>query len=97
MILVEDCKRLAKQCKMGDLIEELEIKCKQVYEFGKSSPLHMLTVETWLHFQKDTGANILPKILAYELTTLHCECENCVDVDVAIKVKISFGAVCDKK
>lgn len=32
---VEDCKRLAKQCKMGDLIDELESKCKQVYEFGK--------------------------------------------------------------
>lgn len=27
--------RLAKQCKMTALIEELENKCKQVYEFGK--------------------------------------------------------------
>lgn len=33
--LVEDCTRLAKQCKMADLMEELENKCKQVYEFGK--------------------------------------------------------------
>ncbi|KAL4646333.1 ankyrin repeat and BTB/POZ domain-containing protein 1 isoform X1 [Arapaima gigas] len=35
---VEDCKRLAKQCKIGDLIEELESKCKQVYEFVSSKP-----------------------------------------------------------
>ncbi len=34
--LVEDSRRLAKQCKMTDLIEELENKCKQVYEFGKT-------------------------------------------------------------
>lgn len=32
---VEDCKRLAKQCKISELIEELEVKCKQVYEFGE--------------------------------------------------------------
>lgn len=32
--LVEDCRRLAKQCKMADVIEELENKCKHVYEFG---------------------------------------------------------------
>uniref|UniRef100_A0A3B3RTS8 Ankyrin repeat and BTB/POZ domain-containing protein 1 n=1 Tax=Paramormyrops kingsleyae TaxID=1676925 RepID=A0A3B3RTS8_9TELE len=35
---VEDCKRLAKQCKINDLIEELESKCKQVYEFVSSKP-----------------------------------------------------------
>lgn len=34
--LVEDSRRLAKQCKMKDLIEELENKCKQVYEFGET-------------------------------------------------------------
>lgn len=34
--LVEDCRRLAKQCKMADVIEELENKCKHVYEFGKT-------------------------------------------------------------
>lgn len=34
--LVEDSMRLAKQCKMTELIEELENKCKQVYEFGKT-------------------------------------------------------------
>lgn len=34
--LVEDCRRLAKQCKMADLIEELQNKCKQVYDFGKA-------------------------------------------------------------
>lgn len=33
--LVDDCRRLAKQCKMADLIEELQLKCKRVYEFGK--------------------------------------------------------------
>lgn len=33
--LVEDCRRLAKQCKMSALIEELQNKCKQVYEFGE--------------------------------------------------------------
>lgn len=33
--LVEDCRRLAKQCKMNALIEELQKKCKQVYEFGE--------------------------------------------------------------
>lgn len=36
--LVEDCRRLAKQCKMADLIDELENKCKHVYEFGKTAP-----------------------------------------------------------
>lgn len=34
--LVEDSRRLAKQCKMAELIEELENKCKQVFEFGES-------------------------------------------------------------
>lgn len=34
--LVEDSRRLAKQCKMKDLIEELENKCKQVYQFGEA-------------------------------------------------------------
>lgn len=33
--LVEDCRRLAKQCKMELLIDQLENKCKQLYEFGK--------------------------------------------------------------
>lgn len=33
---VEDCKRLAKQCKISELIEELEVKCKQVQEFGET-------------------------------------------------------------
>uniref|UniRef100_A0AAY4BCE9 BTB domain-containing protein n=1 Tax=Denticeps clupeoides TaxID=299321 RepID=A0AAY4BCE9_9TELE len=35
---VDDCKRLAKQCKIGTLIEELEVKCKQVYDFVSSKP-----------------------------------------------------------
>uniref|UniRef100_A0A3Q3XES8 Ankyrin repeat and BTB/POZ domain-containing protein 1 n=1 Tax=Mola mola TaxID=94237 RepID=A0A3Q3XES8_MOLML len=35
---VEDCRRLAKQCKMADLIEELQNKCKQVYEFVSNKP-----------------------------------------------------------
>lgn len=34
--LVEDSRRLAKQCKMKDLIEELENKCKKVYQFGET-------------------------------------------------------------
>jgi len=32
---VNDCKRLAKQCRLQDLIDDLETKCKKVYEFGK--------------------------------------------------------------
>ncbi|XP_057686187.1 ankyrin repeat and BTB/POZ domain-containing protein 1 isoform X2 [Corythoichthys intestinalis] len=36
--LVDDCRRLAKQCKMTALIEELQIKCKQVYDFVSNKP-----------------------------------------------------------
>nr|XP_057906715.1 ankyrin repeat and BTB/POZ domain-containing protein 1 isoform X1 [Doryrhamphus excisus] len=36
--LVDDCRRLAKQCKMTYLMEELEIKCKQVYNFVSNKP-----------------------------------------------------------
>uniref|UniRef100_A0A3Q4HUJ7 Ankyrin repeat and BTB/POZ domain-containing protein 1 n=1 Tax=Neolamprologus brichardi TaxID=32507 RepID=A0A3Q4HUJ7_NEOBR len=46
--LVEDSRRLAKQCKMADLIEELENKCKQVYEFVSNKPgicVKVLTLE----------------------------------------------------
>ncbi|KAM4610008.1 ankyrin repeat and BTB/POZ domain-containing protein 1 [Polymixia lowei] len=45
---VDDCRRLAKQCKMGDLIDELENKCKQVYEFVSHKPgicVKVLTLE----------------------------------------------------
>ncbi|KAM6977066.1 ankyrin repeat and BTB/POZ domain-containing protein 1 [Aplochiton taeniatus] len=45
---VEDCKRLAKQCKMGDLIDGLENRCKQVYEFVSNKPgtcVKVLTLE----------------------------------------------------
>lgn len=42
--LVEDCTRLAKQCKMADLIEELQNKCKQVYEFGKTALLSYIYI-----------------------------------------------------
>lgn len=38
--LVEDCRRLAKQCKMNALIDELQNKCKQVYEFGEKPRLN---------------------------------------------------------
>ncbi|XP_062977437.1 ankyrin repeat and BTB/POZ domain-containing protein 1 isoform X2 [Elgaria multicarinata webbii] len=31
---VSDCKRLAKQCRLQNLIDDLETKCKKVYEFG---------------------------------------------------------------
>ncbi|XP_029911120.1 ankyrin repeat and BTB/POZ domain-containing protein 1 [Myripristis murdjan] len=46
--LVDDCRRLAKQCKMGDLIDELENKCKQLYEFVSNKPgicVKVLTLE----------------------------------------------------
>ncbi|KAM8863593.1 ankyrin repeat and BTB/POZ domain-containing protein 1 isoform 2-T2 [Spinachia spinachia] len=36
--LVEDCRRLAKQCKMELLIDELENKCKRLYEFVSHKP-----------------------------------------------------------
>lgn len=36
--LVEDCRRLAKQCKMEGLIEQLDNKCKQLYEFVSNKP-----------------------------------------------------------
>uniref|UniRef100_A0A8C5PMQ8 Ankyrin repeat and BTB/POZ domain-containing protein 1 n=1 Tax=Leptobrachium leishanense TaxID=445787 RepID=A0A8C5PMQ8_9ANUR len=45
---VEDCKRLARQCRLQDLIDELEEKCKKVYEFVSSKPgtcVKVLTVE----------------------------------------------------
>lgn len=35
---LEDCTRLAKQCRMAVLIEELENKCKQVYHFVSNKP-----------------------------------------------------------
>lgn len=40
--LVEDSRRLAKQCKMADLMEALENKCKQVYEYGKTALLVLI-------------------------------------------------------
>ncbi|KAK9406149.1 ankyrin repeat and BTB/POZ domain-containing protein 1 [Crotalus adamanteus] len=45
---VNDCKRLAKQCQLQDLIEDLETKCKKVYEFVSSKPgtcVKVLTIE----------------------------------------------------
>ncbi|XP_024915273.1 ankyrin repeat and BTB/POZ domain-containing protein 1 isoform X3 [Cynoglossus semilaevis] len=39
--LLEDCRRLAKQCKMADFMEELETKCKQLYDFE-------LILQPWL-------------------------------------------------
>lgn len=49
--LVEDCRRLAKQCKMKDLIEELQHKCKQVYEFGKRLLLSSIYMHPGFKFQ----------------------------------------------
>ncbi|XP_069499472.1 ankyrin repeat and BTB/POZ domain-containing protein 1 isoform X2 [Ambystoma mexicanum] len=43
---VEDCKRLAKQCRLQDLIDALEDKCKKVYEFVSSKPGTCVTVLT---------------------------------------------------
>uniref|UniRef100_A0A6J0U338 Ankyrin repeat and BTB/POZ domain-containing protein 1 isoform X1 n=1 Tax=Pogona vitticeps TaxID=103695 RepID=A0A6J0U338_9SAUR len=45
---VNDCKRLAKQCRLQDLIEDLEMKCKKVYEFVSSKPgtcVKVLTID----------------------------------------------------
>ncbi|XP_069722425.1 ankyrin repeat and BTB/POZ domain-containing protein 1 isoform X3 [Phaenicophaeus curvirostris] len=45
---VNDCKRLAKQCRLQDLIDDLETKCKKVYEFVSSKPgtcVKVLTIE----------------------------------------------------
>ncbi|XP_068191257.1 ankyrin repeat and BTB/POZ domain-containing protein 1 isoform X1 [Antennarius striatus] len=36
--LLEDSRRLAKQCKMSDLLEKLQSKCKQVYDYVSSKP-----------------------------------------------------------
>ncbi|XP_056585986.1 ankyrin repeat and BTB/POZ domain-containing protein 1 [Triplophysa dalaica] len=58
---VEDCKRLAKQCKIGELIEELEVKCKQVYEFVSSKPgtcVKVLTLDPH-EFQLQDGMALL--------------------------------------
>ncbi|XP_056445652.1 ankyrin repeat and BTB/POZ domain-containing protein 1 [Gadus chalcogrammus] len=35
---IEDCRLLAKQCKMDDLTEDLQHKCKQVYEYVSNKP-----------------------------------------------------------
>lgn len=31
---ISDCERLAKQCQLLDLLNDLEAKCKEVSEFG---------------------------------------------------------------
>ena len=46
---IEDCILLAKQCKMEDLIDELQHKCKQVYEYGKELVFFRLTFESFLN------------------------------------------------
>lgn len=33
---ISDCERLAKQCQLLDLLNDLEAKCKEVSEFGTS-------------------------------------------------------------
>uniref|UniRef100_A0A671KMP7 Ankyrin repeat and BTB/POZ domain-containing protein 1 n=1 Tax=Sinocyclocheilus anshuiensis TaxID=1608454 RepID=A0A671KMP7_9TELE len=58
---VEDCKRLAKQCKISELIEELEVKCKQVYEFVSNKPgtcVKVLTLDPH-DFQLQDGMALL--------------------------------------
>ncbi|XP_072454431.1 ankyrin repeat and BTB/POZ domain-containing protein 1 isoform X2 [Notamacropus eugenii] len=45
---VSDCKRLAKQCQLQELITSLETKCKKAYEFVASKPgtcVKVLTIE----------------------------------------------------
>uniref|UniRef100_G3WDW9 Ankyrin repeat and BTB/POZ domain-containing protein 1 n=1 Tax=Sarcophilus harrisii TaxID=9305 RepID=G3WDW9_SARHA len=45
---VSDCKRLAKQCQLQELITGLETKCKKAYEFVASKPgtcVKVLTIE----------------------------------------------------
>ncbi|XP_061430173.1 ankyrin repeat and BTB/POZ domain-containing protein 1 isoform X2 [Lethenteron reissneri] len=47
---IEDCRRLAKQCQLLELIEELDSKCKQVYEFVSTKPgtcVKVITVEAF--------------------------------------------------
>ncbi|XP_039629168.1 ankyrin repeat and BTB/POZ domain-containing protein 1 isoform X1 [Polypterus senegalus] len=59
---VEDCKRLAKQCKIEDLIEQLESKCKKVYEFVSSKPgtcVKVLTLEPQSNCQLQEDLAIL--------------------------------------
>uniref|UniRef100_A0A671TDD5 Ankyrin repeat and BTB/POZ domain-containing protein 1 n=1 Tax=Sinocyclocheilus anshuiensis TaxID=1608454 RepID=A0A671TDD5_9TELE len=58
---VEDCKRLAKQCKISELIEELEVKCKQVYEFVSNKPGTCVKVLTLVphDFQLQDGMALL--------------------------------------
>ncbi|KAK6480602.1 ankyrin repeat and BTB/POZ domain-containing protein 1-like [Huso huso] len=59
---VEDCIRLAKQCKIDDLIEELQNKCKKVYEFVSSKPgtcVKVLTLEPPNNFQLQEDLAIL--------------------------------------
>lgn len=61
--LVEDCRRLAKQCKMNALIEELQNKCKQVYEFGEKlllSHVHKFITSIYLHSIVIPSTHTLP-------------------------------------
>lgn len=51
---VSDCKRLAKQCRLQDLIDDLETKCKKVYEFGKHLTCCCLCCAC-MPFQGETG------------------------------------------
>lgn len=59
--LVEDCRRLAKQCKMSALIEELQNKCKQVYEFVSNKPgvcVKVLSLESTSHSLQEDMAQL---------------------------------------
>ena len=49
---IEDCRLLAKQCKMDDLTEDLQHKCKQVYEYGKNLVLRFLCIDIIRYYIK---------------------------------------------
>ncbi|XP_029291024.1 ankyrin repeat and BTB/POZ domain-containing protein 1 [Cottoperca gobio] len=68
--LVEDCRRLAKQCKMEDLIEELENKCKQLYEFVSNKPgicVKVLSLEPHIGRLQEEMAQLADCALPIEL------------------------------
>ncbi|KTF72352.1 hypothetical protein cypCar_00037195 [Cyprinus carpio] len=72
---VEDCKRLAKQCKISELIEELEVKCKQVYEFVSNKPgtcVKVLTLDPHDFQLQDGMALLADSALPAELRAFFC-------------------------
>uniref|UniRef100_A0A8C6U3K7 Ankyrin repeat and BTB/POZ domain-containing protein 1 n=1 Tax=Neogobius melanostomus TaxID=47308 RepID=A0A8C6U3K7_9GOBI len=72
---LEDCRRLAKQCKMAVLIEELENKCKQVYDFVSNKPgicVKVLSLEPQNCIVQDELAQLADCALPAELQAFFC-------------------------